>query len=46
MNTIEFVVDYNTWYNPLHENPGNKNTHPEWKGNVTKIIRYPNEYKF
>lgn len=44
LNTIEFVVDYNIWYVTGKSNPGNPDNHPEWKGNVTKIIRYPNEY--
>lgn len=31
LNVIEFVVDYDTWYNG-HPNPGNPSCHPEWAG--------------
>lgn len=35
---IEFVVDKTTWYNPMHENPGNPNCHPEWNQYITKAV--------
>ena len=31
LNVIEFVVDYDTWYNG-HANPGTSSCHPEWAG--------------
>lgn len=35
---IEFVVDKTTWYNPMHDNPGTPNCHPEWNQNITKAV--------
>lgn len=37
-NTIEFIVDYNSWYNVGHANPGTAGCHPEWKQKITKIV--------
>ena len=34
LNVIEFVVDYDTWYNPMHANPGTSSCHPEWAGQI------------
>lgn len=42
-NIIEFVVDYNTWYNG-HENPGSASCHPEWNQNITKIVNKGNYF--
>ena len=35
---VEFVVDKTTWYNPMHENPGTPNCHPEWNQYITKAV--------
>ena len=35
---VEFIVDYNTWYNPGHVNPGTPNCHPEWNQFIVKAI--------
>lgn len=35
---VEFVVDYDTWYNPDHVNPGTPNCHPEWNQYLTKAV--------
>ena len=35
ISMVEFVVDYNTWYNPLHVNPGTETCHPEWAGIIS-----------
>ena len=35
---IEFIVDKTTWYNPMHENPGTQNCHPEWNQYLTKAV--------
>lgn len=35
---IEFVVDKTTWYDPMHENPGTPNCHPEWNQYLTKAV--------
>ena len=32
LNVVEFVVDYDTWYYPMHANPGTASCHPEWAG--------------
>ena len=34
LNVIEFIVDYDTWYNPMHANPGTSSCHPEWAGQL------------
>lgn len=34
LNVIEFVVDYDTWYYPMHDNPGTETCHPEWAGEL------------
>lgn len=34
LGVVEFVVDYDTWYNPAHENPGTATVHPEWAGQL------------
>lgn len=34
LNVIEFCVDLNTWYNPMHANPGTPSCHPEWAGQL------------
>ena len=41
---IEFVVDKSTWYNPMHENPGTPNCHPEWNQNITKAVNGGNYF--
>ena len=38
LNVVEFVVDQTTWYtNPMHDNPGTANCHPEWAGLIQKF---------
>ena len=34
LNVIEFIVDYDTWYYPMHANPGTSSCHPEWAGQL------------
>lgn len=35
---IEFVVNKDTWYNPMHANPGTSSCHPEWNKNLVKAV--------
>ena len=35
---VEFVVDYDTWYNPDHVNPGTPTCHPEWNQFLIKAV--------
>ena len=38
LNVVEFVVDQTTWYtNPMHDNPGTANCHPEWAGLIQQF---------
>ena len=38
LTVVEFVVDYDSWYNPDHVNPGTPNCHPEWHQNLIKAV--------
>ena len=38
MNIVEFLVDYNTWYNSGHPNPGQQGFHMDWNKTITKIV--------
>lgn len=38
LNVVEFVVDKTTWYtDPMHDNPGTANCHPEWAGLIQEF---------